>query len=69
MGYKKLTDEQLADALQRIVHARRKTEREIEEGRGDMKRLYGFLGELVAEKAKILEEMRRRQPQQYIAPR
>ncbi|BAU80057.1 hypothetical protein A9K97_gp294 [Tokyovirus A1] len=69
MGHKKLTDEQLADALQRIVLAKRKTERDISGERGDRSKLYRFLGELEGERALILAEMRRRQPQQYMTPR
>nr|WRK65535.1 hypothetical protein MarFTME_490 [Marseillevirus futianmevirus] len=69
MGYKKFTDEQLNEVLQRIVLARRNTERQILEGKEDKTKLYRFLGELQGERSLILAEMRRRQPQQYIAPR
>nr|WNL49959.1 hypothetical protein MarFTMF_443 [Marseillevirus sp.] len=69
MGHKKLTDEQLADALQRIILAKRKAEREVANENRDKSKLYKFLGELEGERSLILAEMRRRQPQQYIAPR
>ncbi|ALH07099.1 hypothetical protein PMV_401 [Port-miou virus] len=61
MGYKNFSKEQLEDLLQRILDARKKTERNISEGKGDRTKLYGFLGELKGEEIRVLEEMRRRQ--------